>query len=158
MRRRSQSNGSQINGSLCAWLTDDVSHTRVSAALPSCAQHPCLPRPLSSRAGLRRPARDLQEEVAFFTHAEIALPLASRIDFRYGARATEPARAPTSVALRSGLLSLWSAHPSQDGRAGPRRWTLQWPRKGVCCVRRAAGPYGGCGWSQLLTPGAIRAS
>ena len=69
--------------------------------------------------------------MAFFTHAEIALPLASRIDFRYGARATEPARAPTSVALRSGLLSLWSAHPSQDGRAGPRRWTLQWPRKGA---------------------------
>ena len=125
---------------------------------PLGAQCNRLPRPSLSCAGMQRPARDLQGEMTFFTHAEIALPQPSKIDFRYDACATEPARAPTSVALRSCLLSLQSAHPSQDDRAGPRRWTLQWPLQWRCNFRRAAGPCARCCWSQTLTPGALSAS
>ena len=156
-RRCFQSNGLQISGPRCGRLTDCLSHTHLSTPLPSFAQQCCLPRPFSSPAGTRRPARDLQGEMTFFTHAEIALPQPSKIDFRYGARATEPARAPTSVALRSCPLSLRSAQRSQDGRSGQHRSTLQWPLQWRCSFRRAAGQHGGCGGCQTLTPTAISA-
>ena len=154
-RRCSQSNGLQISGPRCGRLTDCLSHTHLSTPLPSFAQQCCLPRPFSSPAGTRRPARDLQGEMTFFTHAEIALPQPSKIDFRYGARATEPARAPTLGAPRGCPLSLRCAQLAQDGRSGPRRWPLQWPLQWRCSFRRAAGSCARCCWSQRLTPGAI---
>ena len=84
--------------------------------------------------------------------AEIVLLLPSEIDFWYAAHATEPARAPPSVASRGCLLSLRCAQIAQDGRAGPRLWTQQWRLQLCHSFRRGVGPHRGCGCSRTLTP------
>ena len=76
--------------------------------------------------------------------AEIVLLLPSEIDFWYAAHATEPARAPPSVASRGCPLSLRCAQIAQDGRAGPRLWTPQrrLPISAIIClleIRRKLG-------------------
>ena len=89
--------------------------------------------------------------------AEITLPrtaLQNRLLVR-GARATQPARAPTSVAPRGCPLSLRRAHLAQDGRAELRRRTLERPLQECRSLRRGTGPHGRCGWSQRMTPPAI---
>ena len=144
-------------GPLCDRRTQYISLTRPSAPCPSLADRPCLPRPSFSPAETRRPAGDFIGERPFRTGAEITLPQASKIDFVYGARATEPARAPVSVAPRGCPLSLRCAQRAQDGRAEPPRRTPLWWRQSSGRLRRAAGARARCGWSQPLTLGAISA-
>lgn len=158
MRHRSQSNHPEINRPLGTRQVDDISPARLSSTCPCVADPQCLPRPCLSSADTRCLARDLQGERPFRTGAEIALLLPSEIAFWYGAYATEPARAAPSVGSRGCPLSLRCAQIAQDGRAGPRLWTHQWPLQGRHGCRRGVGPQRGCACSQALTPTAVSTS
>ena len=115
-----------INAPLGARRRQHYSHTRRSASLPSSAHLLWWHRPPLLQADIRRAAQEMKACRPPRTDAEIALPQPSRIDFLYGARATEPACAPAPVAPRGCPLSLRCAQRAQDGRAGPRRRTPLW--------------------------------
>ena len=100
----------QINAPLGARRRQHYSHTRRSASLPSSAYLLWWHRPPLLQADIRRAAQEMKACRPPRTDAEIALPQPSRIDFLYGARATEPARAPAPVAPRGCPLSLRCAH------------------------------------------------
>ena len=144
----------QIFAPLRARGRRNSSPTRRSASAPSSAHLLCWHGPPSSQVDIRRASEEFNACGPPRTDAEIT---PSKIDFLYGTRATEPARAPASVAPRGCPLSLRCVQRAQDGRAGPRRWTLQWPLQGRCSLRRGARPHGGCGWSQPMVDGAMRA-